>query len=46
MKKELLKQAWKDVFGVDEVADDADFFVEGGDSVRAIQLSSLYRKVH
>ena len=25
MKKELLKQVWKDVFGVDEVADDADF---------------------
>lgn len=25
----LLKQAWKEVFGVDEVADDADFFEEG-----------------
>ena len=26
MKKELLKQAWKDVFGVDEVADDEESF--------------------
>ena len=36
----LLKQAWKEVFGVDEVADDADFFEEGGDSIMAVQLSS------
>ena len=39
-KKELLKQAWKEVFDVDEVADDADFFDEGGDSIKAVELSS------
>ena len=39
-KLALLKQAWKEVFGVDEVADDADFFEEGGDSIMAVQLSS------
>ena len=37
---ELLKQAWKEVFEVDEVADDADFFEEGGDSIKAVQLAS------
>ena len=39
-KKELLKQAWKEVFDVKEVADDADFFDEGGDSIKAVELSS------
>ena len=39
-KKELLIQAWKEVFDVDEVAEDADFFEEGGDSIKAVQLSS------
>ena len=39
-KISLLKQAWKEVFGVEEVADDADFFEEGGDSIMAVQLSS------
>ena len=39
-KKELLIQAWKEVFEVDEVAEDADFFAEGGDSIKAVQLSS------
>ncbi|WP_029200802.1 phosphopantetheine-binding protein [Oribacterium sp. NK2B42] len=39
-KISLLKQAWKEVFGVDEVADDADFFDDGGDSIKAVQLSS------
>ena len=39
-KKELLKQAWKEVFDVKDVADDADFFEEGGDSIKAVQLSS------
>lgn len=37
---ELLKQAWREVFGVEEVSDDADFFSEGGDSIKAVQLSS------
>ena len=37
---EELRQAWKEVFGVEEVADDADFFAEGGDSIKAVQLSS------
>ena len=35
-----LRQAWKEVFEVEEVADDADFFAEGGDSIKAVQLSS------
>ena len=39
-KMELLKQAWKEVFEVEEVAEDADFFEEGGDSIKAVQLSS------
>ena len=39
-QKELLKQAWKEVFDVNEVADDADFFDEGGDSIKAVELSS------
>ncbi len=38
--KNLLIQAWKDVFEVEEVPDDADFFEEGGDSIKAVQLSS------
>ncbi|MDO4805972.1 MAG: phosphopantetheine-binding protein [Coriobacteriales bacterium] len=37
---EELRQAWKEVFEVEEVADDADFFAEGGDSIMAVQLSS------
>jgi aryl carrier-like protein len=39
-KMDLLKQAWKEVFDVDDVADDADFFAEGGDSIKAVQLSA------
>ena len=39
-KKALLVQAWKEVFEVDDVKDDADFFEEGGDSIKAVQLSS------
>ena len=39
-KKELLKQAWKEIFEVEEVTDDADFFEDGGDSIKAVQLSS------
>ena len=38
--KELLVQAWKEVFQVDEVTDDADFFDVGGDSIMAVQLSA------
>ncbi len=38
--KELLKQAWKEVFQVEEVEDDADFFDAGGDSIMAVQLSA------
>ena len=38
--KELLVQAWKEVFEVEEVPEDADFFEEGGDSIKAVQLSS------
>ena len=39
-KIKLLKQAWAEVFEVEEVGDDADFFEEGGDSIKAVQLSS------
>ena len=39
-KMELLKQAWKEIFEVEDVADDADFFEDGGDSIKAVQLSS------
>ncbi len=41
---EELRQAWKEVFEVEEVADDADFFAEGGDSIKAVQLSSWLRQ--
>ena len=38
--KEFLVQAWKEVFQVEEVADDADFFEAGGDSINAVQLTA------
>ena len=38
--KELLKEAWKEVFQVDEVGDYDDFFDAGGDSIKAVQLSA------
>lgn len=38
--KDLLREAWKEVFDTEEVSDDADFFKEGGDSIKAVQLSS------
>ena len=38
--KELLVQAWKEVFQLDEVTDEADFFDDGGDSIKAVQLSA------
>ena len=38
--KELLAEAWKEVFQVEEVSDDADFFEAGGDSIMAVQLSA------
>ena len=39
-KNKLLKQAWTEVFETENVSDDADFFEEGGDSIKAVQLSS------
>ena len=39
-KLELLRQGWKEVFEVDAVPDDADFFEAGGDSIKAVQLSA------
>ena len=39
--KECLRDAWKEVFQVEDVADDVDFFEAGGDSVMAVQLSVL-----
>ena len=39
-KNKLLKQAWTEVFETEDVSDDADFFEEGGDSIKAVQLSS------
>ncbi len=38
--KKLLEEAWKEVFQVEEVSDDADFFEAGGDSIMAVQLSA------
>lgn len=42
--KELLKQAWKEVFGIEAVSDDSDFFEDGGDSIKAVQLSAWLRQ--
>ena len=36
--KEILTQAWAAVFGTNEIAEDANFFEMGGDSVKAVQL--------
>ena len=33
-------QAWKEIFEVEQVSEDADFFEDGGDSIKAVQLSS------
>ncbi len=38
--KELFAQAWKEVFQVEEVTDDSDFFESGGDSIMAVQLAA------
>ena len=38
--KEMLREAWKSVFEVDDANDDADFFEDGGDSIKAVQLSA------
>ena len=38
--KSLLAEAWKEVFKVDEVSDEADFFEAGGDSIMAVQISA------
>ena len=38
--KELFAQAWKEVFQVEEVTDDTDFFEAGGDSIMAVQLAA------
>lgn len=38
--KEMLREAWKNVFEIEEVNDDADFFEDGGDSIKAVQLSA------
>ncbi|MCR5138487.1 MAG: acyl carrier protein [Oscillospiraceae bacterium] len=38
--KVLFAQAWKEVFQVDEVADNSDFFESGGDSIMAVQLAA------
>ena len=38
--KALLAEAWKEVFKVDEVSDDSDFFEAGGDSIMAVQISA------
>ena len=39
-RKELFREAWKEVFHVDDVTDDTDFFEAGGDSVLAVQLAA------
>ena len=38
--KDLLAEAWKEVFQVDTVEDNADFFEAGGDSIMAVQLAA------
>ncbi len=38
--KALLEEAWKEVFQVDSVSDDSDFFEAGGDSIMAVQISA------
>ncbi len=37
-KRELFVEAWKTVFGVNEVKDDDNFFEVGGDSMKGVQL--------
>ncbi len=43
-RTEALAQLWKDVLGVDEVADADDFFELGGDSLSALLLSTRIRE--
>lgn len=38
--EELLVQAWKEVFGLETVEYDANFFELGGDSIKAVQLAA------
>jgi aryl carrier-like protein len=38
--KSLLQQAWSEVFQTDKVEDSDDFFEQGGDSIKAVQLSA------
>ena len=43
--KALLAEAWKEVFKVDEVSDDSDFFEAGGiQSWQCRFLHGLYRR--
>ena len=37
-KKSILKEAWKEVLGVESAEDEANFFEAGGDSIKAVQL--------
>jgi aryl carrier-like protein len=37
-KKSILKDAWKEVLGVETAGDDDNFFEAGGDSIKAVQL--------
>ena len=38
--KEYLKKAWKEIFPESEAGEDADFFADGGDSIKAVQLTA------
>ena len=42
---ETLRTVWKSVLGVDDVADDANFFELGGNSIAAIRLVNRVREV-
>lgn len=42
---EALRGVWKSVLGVDDVADDANFFELGGNSIAAIRLVNRIREV-
>ncbi|SMO83512.1 non-ribosomal peptide synthase domain TIGR01720/amino acid adenylation domain-containing protein [Chryseobacterium rhizoplanae] len=44
-KEEIIQKVWTQVLGRDKISVDANFFVIGGDSIKAVQISSLlYQK--
>ena len=43
-KQTILAQVWEDVLGIDNISIDENFFELGGDSIKAIQISSKLLK--